>query len=313
VDIAVNSSIGFVILSHSEVELLERLIGALNRTYDQPPISIHHDFSQSDVDVSRLRGNVVLVRPSYRTEWAHVSVIRAALAALRALYDEYAPEWFTLLSGTDYPLIPGHKVLKELREGMFDLYLDYQLAERNPNPLNVACESRIGSDQQSWRHMAFERYVKKSIFYPSLSKRLQPIHRELEIRNQFVLRTFGLIPYSQAWRCYAGDHWFTGTHRVADILLSETAVSRRTLDHLGDRFCPEESYYHTILGNRTDIRICKDNKRYSNWSGQLKHPRVLEINDLESMLASRCHFARKFTCKRPSQILDELDRIIGAQ
>jgi hypothetical protein len=310
---AMNSSIGFVILSHSTLDLLERLIAALNRTYDEPPIAIHHDFSQSDIDVSRLNGNICFVRPSQATQWAHISVVRAALSALRNLYQNYAPEWFALLSAADYPIMPGQKVVKDLRNGAFDLYMDYQLAERKPIPLCESFKSRIGTDEPSWRRMAYDRYVTKTISYPSLSKRLQPIRREMEIRGEFLLRAFASQPYSRTWKCYAGDHWFTGNHKVAGILLSETSARRKTLDHLSERFCPEESFYHTLLCNRTDVRICKDNKRYTDWSGQRFHPRVLEMSDLDSILESRCHFARKFSAERPSRILDELDEIIIAQ
>ena len=308
-----NPAIGFVILSHTEIDLLERLIGALNLTYDEPPIAIHHDFSQSYIDVSRLKGNICLVKPSIPTQWAHVSVVHSALSAICALYHNYAPEWFTLLSAADYPIMPGHKALKEIRDGGFDLYLDYQLAERNPTPHQEIVESRLGSDQPSWRRMAYDRYVTKTLYYPSLSKRLRPKYRQFAIRNQFLLRTLGSIPYSSTWKCYAGDHWFTGNRKVANILLSETSCSQKTLNHLHDRFCPEETYYHTVLCNRNDIRICNNNKRYTDWSAQIAHPRVLEIGDLNSILGSRCHFARKFSAKQSSQVLDKLDHIIGAQ
>jgi Core-2/I-Branching enzyme len=310
---AMNSPIGFVILSHSELGLLERLVAVLNRTYEEPPIAIHHDFSQSNIDVSRLNGNICFVRPSQATQWSHISVVRAALSALGDLYQKYAPEWFALLSAADYPIMPGKKVVKDLRDGTFDLYMDYQLAEKNPIALCESIKSRMGTDEPSWRRMAYDRYVTKTISYPSLSKRLQPIRREIEIRSAFLLRAFAAQPYSPMWKCYAGDHWFTGNRKVAGILLSETSARRKTLAHLSERFCPEESFYHTLLCNRRDVRICKDNKRYTNWSGQRFHPRVLEMSDLDPILESRCHFARKFSADRPSPILDELDEIIGAQ
>ena len=75
-----NSSIGFVVISHLDLQRLERLIGALNRTYDEPPIAIHHDFFQSNIDVSRLSGNIVFVRPHLRTHWADASIVHADLS-----------------------------------------------------------------------------------------------------------------------------------------------------------------------------------------------------------------------------------------
>jgi len=301
--------IGFVILSHLELLPLERLIGALNRTYDEPPIAVHHDFFQSNIDVSQLNGNIVFVRPNLRTHWAHISILHAILLTLRALYHKYDPEWFTLLSATDYPIMPGRKVLNELREGTFDLYMDYHLAERYPTPCHKISTNRFRSSEASWRRGAYDRYIAKTIMFPPLI--MQQARRPIIIRNELLLRAF--LPYTSTWKCYAGDAWFTGNRKVAGALLSETSDKRRTLDHLSRRFCPEESFFQTVLGNQPDIRICKDNKRYSLWREHAVHPEVLEIADLPSILESRCHFARKFSAKRPSRILDALDHIIAAQ
>ena len=297
---------GFVILSHLGFDPLDQLITALNRTYDEPPIVIHHDFSQSDGDVRRFNGNVLFVRPSLRTKWCDISVVHAALSALSLLYQKNDPEWFTLLSGTDYPIMPGKKVAKELREGAFDLYMDYHLAERYPTPLPVA-KSRMGSSEPEWRRKAYDRYIAKTIMYPPLIVK-EEARRPFLIRSDMLLRWF--LPYSPTWKCYAGDHWFTGNRKVAGILLSETTNNKKTLKHLRRRFAPEESFYQTVLANRSDIRISLDNKRYSDWAGQDAHPKLLELTDLPSMLESRCYFARKFATGRPSRILDELDRVI---
>ena len=45
-------TVGFVILSHERDERLARLVDALNREYDDPPIVIHHDFGQARIDTS---------------------------------------------------------------------------------------------------------------------------------------------------------------------------------------------------------------------------------------------------------------------
>lgn len=301
-------ALGFVVLSHSEPEQLERLVWALNRAYGQPPIAIHHDFSQSEVDVSRFKGNVWFVKPSLRTQWAHISVVQAALAAIRILYDNCAPTWFTLLSAADYPVMAARQVVEELQHNAFDLYLDYQLAEKNPTPLNENSAGRTGTDRVEWRRRAYDRYVAKTIRYPSLTKRLRPTRRQLTIRSEFLLSRS--MPFSP-WKCYAGDHWFTGNHKVAEILLSAVWDRRKMFHHFRDRFCPEESIYHTLLCNRPDILICKNNKRYSSWVGQGAHPRVLQMSDLDSILESQSHFARKFSAKQSSQILDRIDEMIA--
>jgi hypothetical protein len=299
---------GFVILSHLQLDVLLRLTAVLRRTYGEIPIVVHHDFHQVAGDTNPFGGNVKFVRPPIKTKWADISVVHATLLALRELYASNDPDWFTLLSATDFPIMHGPKVLKELEEGPFDLYMDYQLAERRPVPLKTD-RTRIGSSEPEWRRNAYDRYVAKTVMVPPIIVK-EANRRPFLIRSNLLLRPF--LPYSTEWKCYAGDHWFTGNRKVANILLSETSKSRQTIKHLDGRFCPEESYYQTILANRSDLRICPDNKRYTDWAGQDKHPRTLEIDDLDRMLESRCYFARKFSTSRPSSILDAIERVMGA-
>ena len=247
-----NASIGFAILSHLELTQLRRLIDALDRTYNRPPIIIHHDFYQSAGDISQFKGKASFVKPSIRTKWADISLVHASLSALRMLYENYDPEWFVLLSATDYPIMPGQKVIKELQEGAFDLYMDYQLAERYPSASFQPVKSRMGSSEPEWRRKAYDRYVAKTIMFPPLIVREQS-RRPILIRSNLLLRPF--LPYSKTWKCYAGDHWLTGSRKVAAVLLSETSNGRRTLKHLSHRFAPDESFYQTLLANQTDLRI----------------------------------------------------------
>ena len=53
-----NIVIGFAIVSHGDESLLERLINRLNKMYDMPPISVHHDNSQSSVNKNKFSENV---------------------------------------------------------------------------------------------------------------------------------------------------------------------------------------------------------------------------------------------------------------
>ena len=232
-----NASIGFVILSHLELDQLKRPIEALNHTYNEPPIAIHHDFDQSAGDIGQFKGKVFFVSPSIRTKWADISLVHASTSALRLLYERYDPDWFVLLSATDYPIMPGQKVVKELQEGVFDLYMDYQLAERYPAASSQVVKSRMGSSDPKWRRKAYDRYVAKTIMFPPLIVREQA-RRPILIRSDLLLRPF--LPYSRTWKCFAGDHWITGSRKVAAVLLSETSDNQRTIKHLSRRFAPDE-------------------------------------------------------------------------
>jgi hypothetical protein len=304
----INAPLGFVILSHADADQLARLVCTLNRVYRHPPIAVHHDFSQTAVDIGQFGANVGFVQPSVRTKWAHISIVHAALAALRTLYDRALPDWFTLLSAADYPTMPAEAVVAELHQSAFDLYMDHQLVERDPSPQQILSPSRLGTHSVHWRRMAYDRYVAKTFQYPSLTKRLKRTHRRIIIRNESMLRTFNWFPAN--WKCFAGDHWFTGNRKVADALMAASSTHPQLFEHFTDRFCPDESIYHTILCNHPGLRICNDNKRYADWMGQDAHPRLLDHSDLEMIRSSRSHFARKFSATHCVEVLASIDRML---
>jgi hypothetical protein len=301
--------IGFVILSHADPDQLGRLVATLNHLYRHPPISIHHDFHQSRVDAGRFSANVSFVLPSLHTQWAHISVVQAALAALRQLYSRAKPDWFTLLSGADYPVMSGAEVLAELSRAPFDLYLDYQKIEPRPLPLPGPAVSRMGTDSIDWRRRMYDRFVAREWRYPSLTRRLKYTYRSIIFRSVLLRGPF--VPFRSNRKCYAGDHWFTGNARVAELLLEAETGQRDLFDYFASRFCPEEAIYHTILGNHPGLRICKDNRRYTHWSGLDAHPRTITLDDLPVARRQRCHFARKFSSSASQEVLAEIDRFLA--
>lgn len=301
--------LGFVILSHTASGQLPRLVDTLNRLYDRPPIAIHHDFSQAALAIDDFPSNVAFVDPSIRTRWSHISCTYALIAALRLLYRRNAPDWFTFLSASDYPVLAGDRVVAELQRNAFDLYLDHQLVELNPPPLDDPPPSCIGSHRVEWRRMAYDRYVAKEYRYPSLTRRLTYTHRRIILRSPWLLAPFQ--PFASDWKCYAGDFWFTGNGKAADILMRSTTDHARTFRHFENRFCPDEALIHTILANQPGLRICNDNKRFANWFGQEAHPRTVDLGDLEVLSGSRYHFARKFAPDPSSAVLAEIDRRLG--
>ncbi len=307
--------IGFVVLSHSEPALLNRLVNVLDRSYGSPPIVVHHDYSQCPLpgDVEHWAARLTFVRPHLATSWAQISVVYAFLSGLKTLYETYSPDWFVLLSGTDYPAQPGDKVVEELNRSNADLYMDLQLIERLPRDVRLTDDqiSYMGSERILWRKHAYDRYVSITWRYPSLTRRFRPTKRTLNFRNEKLLSI--VSPFNSRFRCYAGDHWFTGNARVAHKLIDGQSKYQKLFNYSRKRFCPEESIYHTILGNDPELRIIKDNKRYADWSDGCAHPKVLELTHLDTIVSSRCHFARKVSPTRSADLLAALDQIVASR
>jgi hypothetical protein len=300
------NKIGFVILSHNQPEQLERLVRRLVHVYHEPAIAIHHDFGQSQVQLANFPSNATFVSPHIKTHWGSFSVVEAALRALSLLYQNSCPDWFFLLSSADYPTMSAQAVLCELQKIEVDALLDYrEISEESvatlsvqENPcLNIFSERR--NIQLAWR-----RYVALNVWVPVLRARAR-FGRHLVF--QAPVRDWR-SPFSINFKCFFGDHWFSGNQKVADILLNPTPIHIRLKRHLRSRWVPEECYYQSVLGNNTSLNISKATKRFAKWRDGDAHPEHLTPDDLSSIIESKSFFARKFAPNTP--ILDILDKLV---
>lgn len=296
--------VGFVILSHENPDQLLRLIHALNAMYGDPPIACHHDFFQSNLDTNRLPPNVRLVMPYYRTRWGKFSVVQSFLAALDLLYRDAGPDWFFLLSGSDYPAARAEQVIDQLRRAPCDAFLDVHQLDCAPPRAEV-----IGAWNPALEHLESKvQYAIKERFY----KRAQlwaPVIRtrpRLRIGRFTVTLPFdGPHPYDAGLGLFWGDHWFTANRRAARVLLSPTDRHLEVQRFLKWRPLPEESYYQTVLCGTPGLTICRDNKRFTCWNGGGAHPMTLTEAEVPKILDSGAYFARKFAPGSPA--LDALD------
>jgi hypothetical protein len=278
--------------------------------YDRPPIVCHHDFDQCALDKSLFSSNVRFVEPHFATFWGGFSIIPAALAGIRLLmHGENPPDWFYLLSGSDYPVMSPDRVQETLAQSTFDAFIDHREIRFNEVPVNVASDNDTGLSRRSYLSVAYRRYCAVAIPRPSLAKpwAIPPVGR-IYARHPFW-RTIVSGPFSKSFRCYAGEHWFAANRKAADLLLAETEQSKRLLTHLRRRESPEECFYHSILGNST-LKLSSDNHRYIDWpTSDAWHPSTLTLADLSAIRDSGAHFARKV--EDGSKLVSELNRLLG--
>jgi len=285
--------VGFIILSHKEPHQTIRLIRRLQNLYDNPPIVCHHDFGQSPIAADKFPSDVKLVLPYIKTAWANYSVITAFLAALKLLQTpEPTPDWFVLLSGADYPTLSADKVVAELSSSGVDAFSTFEeipLLSRAKVPPNL---------QLPWDY-----YIRFRAWIPILRKGARVGRYTISPPiKQWA------SPFDAEFKCFKGSHWFAGTRKVAAILMHPTLKHVHLQRHLKWRHLPEECYYQSILGNYLGLKISQEKRRFANWRGGGAHPKILGMEDLPEILASKSHFARKFD--KDTAILDELDRLV---
>jgi len=302
--------IGFAVLSHSEPEQLLRLVGALNAVFSDPPIVCHHDFGKCSLDEAVFPTNVRFVHPHMVTRCGHINVPLAALRAFGLLEKHEKPDWFVLLSGGDYPVRPGNEIIADLSNSNYDAYLDNREILHRAVPSGQSAQD-WGYGRPSWISLAYDRYCAVPLFWwPRPSKKLLfsgafPLQKKyVFIRNPSILRW---IQSDRPSQISGGSFWFQANQKAIDRLLNDPSVPR-LVQYYRRRPNVDESLFHTVLCSQPDLRICKDHKRYEDWSSDGKHPKWLEVSDVQKILASGAHFARKF---RPDGIVQEfLDQTV---
>jgi hypothetical protein len=308
--------IGFVLLvnPYNKLEQSDRLIRKLNALFDHPPIAVHHDFGKNPKFLPDLPENVRLVHPHVDTKWADFSCIEAAIKALRLLYSgSQRPDWFIYLSGSDYPVKPAAKILADLQASPFDAHIQH---------LPLGLQDDLGW----WLRGSFERFCSVKVTVPWVTRHLSLTTRDFWLHHPFFTR--GRLPYSDHLKPYCGEAWFCGNYRAAQAILDFYDTDRALANHCRQILVPEETYFHTVLGNAPQLKLSQDYLRYVDWTNDTSphrplrldqlpdaracigsSPRILTMADLPLILNSTAHFARKFDDKVDPAILDELDRL----
>jgi hypothetical protein len=303
--------IGFAILSYNEPGQLLRLTQTLTAMFGAPPIACHHNFGQCQLDESLFPENVRFVRPYIFTKWGHVTTPLAALRAFRSLRENDRPDWYVLLSGSDYPVQPAEKISAELDRSSYDAYLDHREIVSWEIPA-AQTQAISGFGRPDWIPLAYDRYLAIGFWWPRPSRKMLQAGVFPYIRKGYFyhLRDERITRWIQIHRpahIYAGCFWFQANARAIDRLLDGDAM-RRLVRHFRGRRVPEEGLFHSALCGRPDLRISTNHYRYEDWSHDIygSSPKWLGVEDLPNIAASGAHFARKF---RPDGVVqDRIDR-----
>jgi hypothetical protein len=287
-----NPSIGFVLLTHQNPSQILFLCQQLTRLFDGAPIVIHHDFSKCDVNTELFPKNVSFVEDWETTRWGGWGVVGGQLKATRQLYSRHNPDWFVVLSASDFPVKSASYILEDLYGGGFDAYLYHRPIGPCRLPLPPEGFGEENFAHPAWERLAFERYVAIGFGFYKLATRLRWRKKAVYLRQRFFIERF--TPFNGSIGSFAGDFWLTGNRATAEAMLDDSALNRRLIDHFRRRPNPDEGFPHTLLCNVPGLKISADNKRFTDWAGQVNHPRTLTRDDFPRLRSSSAHFARKF-------------------
>lgn len=260
----------YLILAHSNPELLQSLVSALDD--ERNDIFVHWDANSGAApEIHADRSGLVVLKDRVRVFWADYSMVEAELALFGAAYDPGTYSYYHLLSGVDVPVKTQDYI--------------HSWCDTHPGVEYVGF-STPAKGEIDWRTQ--HRFIFTNDFRnPSLLKKTL---RAVFVKAQDIV---GYRRHGEDVR--KGPQWFSATSDFIGYILDNKDYIRRMFRHT---FVPDEMFVQTLLWNsefRDRAYDLEDEfegcKRYIKWvNGELKDLRAEEVED---MVRSPRWFARK--------------------
>jgi hypothetical protein len=295
--------IAFLVVSHRNPGQVLRLVRALREAEDSH-VLVHHDQRREPLDAADVDdAGGQLVGYGLSVEWGNVAYTEMLLRALAELSEQHDPDWVAVVSGQDYPLRPLRDFEAHLRRSLHQALLgDHWELDLDAEPPPPHREFYL---RYRYRHYAPPRPVAAAI-----ARVLGPRGYVRELPMGLGMR-LGIKPWRHPFgpglRCYVSSDWLTlereAVRAVLDFSRTRTAVMR----HYRRTIIPSESLFATVLFNDPSISVGPA-PRLLGFEDGSPHPHTFRSRDVDRLLGSGLHFARKFDDTVDARALDLLDK-----
>jgi hypothetical protein len=305
--------------THTRPPQIERLVRVIAEGSPGAVILISHDKAGQPIDVPLLEslGNVhVVFDEGGYGDFTHIERYLAAVDWLDAHGVDY--DWIENLTGQDYPVRPISEIEEALAATDADGFMYYSPVF----PERVLPGTDMGTPGYRLvrRIDALMRYDYRFWRYGKPSDTKQFFGRPFMVLNlvqPWVRLSSSYAAIGIKWRrplfgpqfpCYGGSFFCTLSAGCARYLSDYARSHPREIKSFRALLAPEEVFFQSVLVNSGKFRFDTDARRYIDWTGcTYTSPRTLGPEDLDKMLASGAHWARKLDLSRGTELFDQLD------
>ena len=280
--------IAHLILAHSQPLQVARLISRIRHA--NATIFIHIDRKQDIAPFFEAIGrchDIVYIRNRQRIQWGGFSIVRATLGAFEEIQTHHIQfEYINLLSGSDYPLTAPSNFITFLSESQKWSFMRFE--QRGTSWWNEA------QDKVFRYHLTDFRFPGKHLLEVVIN-RITPV-RKLPMGAEYVGRS----------------QWFTLRNEHAKYILQFVVDHPEWMRYFKYTWGADEIFFQTLLYNSPyREKITNNDLRYVDWGEGKSSPKILTMEDWHVLKASSNFFARKFDSDVDSNVLDNLDNLIG--
>jgi hypothetical protein len=229
--------------------------------------------------------------------WADISQVDATISLLKKIVEQKM-DYVFFISGQDYLVKKDNDLLKYVN--IKENYLEFF---KLPN-------YKWGEDGRCNRYIYYHNIVNgncikkfnpRGRYYKYINRKLVEFQNKIKIKRKMVN---DMVPFS-------GANWFNINFECAQYVVENYNSVRKFFKFVE---FPDEMALQTIILNSNLKNKCVNTPlRYIDWYTGPEQPRTLTSEDYEKIINSDCIFARKFDIKKDAEILDMLDRYIGAK
>ena len=296
-------TIAYLVVSHHDPQQVLRLVRVL-REGPSSEVVVRHDLRSSWLDAVAVEdAGGRLLHDGMDIEWGSSSYLGVLLHGLEWVDSRLDADWTVVLSGQDYPLRPLAEVESFLANTRHDALLGsmWRLdTSRRPAPPAEDFFLRYLYAHYALPSALGRRLLERAPRRLAYVRELPPLGTRLGVR---CLRP----PFGPSLRCHVSSDWVTLSRRALRAVIGFARRERRVMRHYRRTIIPTESFFATALMNEPGLRVGTEPHRYARFGRDKVHPDVLRGADLDELLASGAHFARKFDTAVDAEVLDELD------
>lgn len=280
--------LAYLILAHKQFDLLARIIKFLN--HPDIDIFIHID-KKAGIDLDQFNeklenDNVYFLDRRIEVHWGGFSILYVQMMLLSSSVTLNKYDYISFISGQDYPIKTNEYILEFLRTHNGREFFEFS---KLPNPDWMG---NGGKHRYEYYWLVDELgYDRSAVFYR------QQLADDSKVRNI----PGGLIPYG-------GSNWFTITKSCANYVYSFIKDNPYFVHFFKMVVHPEEIFFHTIILNSVFGQNCTNNNlRFIDWKSPGPKPKLLTGEDLNRLMPSEYHFARKFDLLVDSTVIDLIE------
>jgi hypothetical protein len=290
------AKIVYLVLAHNCPAHLRKLVAALSCSCSS--FLVHID-KKVDIEAyhEAVGTAVEFTRERVEVHWGDFSQVEATCILIReALEDTRKFDRFVLLSGTDYPVRPKSYIWQFFDSNRKAEFIDLV---QMPSVSDSKPLSRLTDYQPPPVATASTKLVRK------IAMRMGIKPRQRDYKKIFG----GLTPY-------AGSTWWALTRHACEYIDIFTKENSALVDFFRNTVCPDEMFFHTILGNSIFRSKIQSQVTYADWTAGGPSPAYITMAHVEAFRSSHASkmdapfsdhtvlFARKFS--------DGLEHIVAA-